>query len=252
MRGVRGGASAVAAVQRRRIDNIPRRRYRGRPFAGFAAMNHRRTAALAALLSLTGCAATPSRAYLERVELLAQLQTLNADLLSHDSATLTLERWCAAHRLADPARVVARRVETLARPIPDDLRARLGVGADEPLGYRRVQLTCGTHVLSEADNWYVPGRLTPEMNHRLDATDEPFGKVVRPLGFQRRTLSAELLWQPLPEGWETRPRGQPDAAPPPREVLRHVALLTAPERGGISVVVETYTAELLARAADRR
>jgi hypothetical protein len=34
-----------------------------------------------------------------RLEALALLQTLNADLLSHDSATLTLDRWCAAHRL---------------------------------------------------------------------------------------------------------------------------------------------------------
>ena len=45
-----------------------------------------------------------------RLEALALLQTLNADLLSHDSATLTLDRWCAAHRLASPARIVAERV----------------------------------------------------------------------------------------------------------------------------------------------
>src|SRR5205823_1457854 len=45
-----------------------------------------------------------------RVEALALLATLNAELLSHDSATLTLDRWCAAHRLASPARIVAERV----------------------------------------------------------------------------------------------------------------------------------------------
>jgi hypothetical protein len=33
-----------------------------------------------------------------------------AELLSHDSATLTLDRWCAAHRMASPARIVAERV----------------------------------------------------------------------------------------------------------------------------------------------
>ena len=211
-----------------------------------------RTVALCLLLVLAGCAGRPSRAYVERVQWLAQLQTLNADLLSHDSATLTLERWCAAHGLADPARVVARRVDTAPRPIPDELRARLGVGADEPLGYRRVQLVCGTHVLSEADNWYVTGRLTPDMNRRLDRTDEPFGKVVRPLGFQRRTVSAELLWKPLPEGWDMTPRPTVVAAPPPREVLRHVAVLSTPTLGAISVVVETYTADVLAPRAQRR
>ena len=142
---------------------------------------------------------------MRRTQLLALLQTLNADLLSHDSATLTLERWCADHRLAQPARILARRVHDLAKAIPDDLRTRLDVGATEPLGYRRVQLVCGEHVLSEADNWYVPSRLTPAMNRTLEATDEPFGKVVKPLDFRRRTLSAEMLWSPLPAGWEMSP-----------------------------------------------
>lgn len=44
----------------------------------------------------------------------ALLQTPNADLLSHDSATFTLERQCAAHKLASPARVVAERVRGVA------------------------------------------------------------------------------------------------------------------------------------------
>jgi hypothetical protein len=47
---------------------------------------------------------------LSRAEALALLQTLNSDLLSHDSATLTLDRWCDAHHLASPARIIAERV----------------------------------------------------------------------------------------------------------------------------------------------
>src|SRR5258707_6108175 len=45
--------------------------------------------------------------FLARVEALAVLQTFNAELLSHDSATLTLERWCDGHRLAAPPRNLA-------------------------------------------------------------------------------------------------------------------------------------------------
>ena len=41
-----------------------------------------------------------------RLEALALLQSLNADLLSHDSATLTLDRWCAAHHLVMPVSVL--------------------------------------------------------------------------------------------------------------------------------------------------
>src|SRR6266403_817697 len=44
--------------------------------------------------------------FVARVEAVALLQTLNVNLLSHDSATLTRERWCDVHRLASPARIV--------------------------------------------------------------------------------------------------------------------------------------------------
>jgi len=203
---------------------------------------------------LAGCASLPpanASGHVARVELLALLQTLNADLLSHDSATLTLERWCADHRLAEPPRILARRVRDVAKPVPDELRAVLKVDAEEPVAYRRVQLMCGSHVFSEADNWYVPGRLTADMNQRLNTTDEPFGKVVQPLHFQRRTLSAELLWSPLPPGWEmpgTRAVPAVDRPPLriPGAVLRHRAVLVDPAQQPFSAVVETYTNQLFA------
>lgn len=185
---------------------------------------------------------------LERAELLALLQTLNADLLAHDSATLTLERWCADHRLAEPPRIVARRLRAAPKPLPDDLRAKLALAQDEPIGYRHVELACGDHVLSEADNWYVPGRLTNEMNVRLDATDEPFGKVVAALHFRRRTLSAQLLWSPLPAGWElARDDRRADAAAlrVPHALLRHEAILYSDAQLPFSAVVETYTNAVL-------
>jgi hypothetical protein len=114
--------------------------------------------------------------FVARLEALALLESLNADLLSHDGATLTLERWCADHQLADPARIVAERVHNVDKPASAEVRAALDVKPDEPLGCRRVRLKCGEHVLSEADNWYVPARLSPEMNHTLETTDTPFAK----------------------------------------------------------------------------
>ena len=87
-----------------------------------------------------------------RLETLALIETLNAELLSHDSATLTLERWCADHRLADPARIVAERVRDVEKPATAEIRAALDVKPDEPLGYRRVRLKCGDRLSSEADN----------------------------------------------------------------------------------------------------
>src|SRR3954452_851184 len=100
--------------------------------------------------------------FVARLEALALLQSLNADLLSHDSATLTLDRWRGTHHLAEPAKIIAERVRDVDKPATDEQRQLLGVSASEPLRYRRVRLKCGTRVLSEADNWYVPARLTPE------------------------------------------------------------------------------------------
>jgi len=185
-----------------------------------------------------------------RVAALAVLQTLNAELLSHDSATLTLDRWCDAHQLASPAKIVAVRDKTAAKPATADHRRVLAVTATEPLRYRRVKLMCGSHVLSEADNWYVPSRLTPEMNRQLETSDIPFGRAVQALHFQRRTLSAQLLWSPLPDGWDVKPAALPDATARtlqvPHEVLQHQAVLTIPDGTPISSVVETYTEEVLA------
>jgi len=73
-----------------------------------------------------------------------------------------------------------------------------------------VHVKCGERVLSEADNWYVPARLTKEMSQVLENSDAAFGRAVQALHFQRRTLAVELAWRPLPEGWEMNPglRGQ--------------------------------------------
>ena len=191
-----------------------------------------------------------SNDFLARVEALALLQTLNADLLGHDSATLTLDRWCDAHRLASPAKVVAVRDKDTTKPPTAEQRRALGVSDGEPIRYRRVKLVCGTHVLSEADNWYVPARLTAEMNQQLETTDIPFGRAVQALHFQRRTLSAKLLWSPLPDGWDVAPAALPDAGSKwlavPHAVLEHRAVLVLPDGSPISQVVETYTEQVLA------
>src|SRR5258706_8434763 len=94
--------------------------------------------------------------FVARVEALALLETLNADLLSHDSATLTLDRWCDSHKLASPAKIVAEQVHGVDKAPTAKQRQELGVSESEPIRYRRVRLHCGDYVLSEADNWYVP------------------------------------------------------------------------------------------------
>jgi len=180
----------------------------------------------AATLLLAAAPQDPQRAVLDQ---------LNARLLAGPTATLALGKWCAEHGVDAPVR---------AEIVPGGLhfasaeqRARLKLGPDEPLGYRRVRLTCGGHVLSEAENWYVPSRLTAAMIQALDTSDTPFGAVIAPLKPSRRNLGAELLWQ--------------GAGAMPDDVLRHRALVLDAAGRPLAEVVETYksSALLIGRAA---
>ena len=188
--------------------------------------------------------------FLTRVELLALIETLNAELLSRSSATLTLEHWCSGHGMAAQPKLVARLERGASKVLGESDRERLAVQDEEQVHYRHVRLFCGDKLLSEADNWYVPSRLTPEMNHLLDETDTPFGRVVRDLDFTRETLSAKLLWSPLPERWEVAP--EPSQPPPgnfieaPDHILEHRAILRTKAGAPFSFVVETYTRDVLA------
>jgi chorismate-pyruvate lyase len=185
--------------------------------------------------------------FVTRLQAQALLATLNSELLSHESATLTLERWCEVHRLASPAKITAERVHDADKRPSQEQRDQLAVSPAEVIRYRRVRLSCGAVLLSEADNWYVPSRLTPEMNRLLDTTDTPFGKVVAALHFQRHTLTSRLLWSPLPADWEMNSTALSEAPKTvPESVLEHRALLSLPAGIPISEVVETYKSGVLA------
>ena len=66
-----------------------------------------------------------------------------------------------------------------------------------------------------------------EMNRTLDTTEIPFGTVVRPLGFHRKTLKMEALGERA-------------------HALRVTALLATGAGAPFSVVVENYSRELVA------
>lgn len=192
--------------------------------------------------------------YLSRLQAQALIQTANAEILGSSSATLSLEKWCRDHRLAADPKVIATLVHGVDKAPTPEQRLRLQVGPDEPIRYRRVQLSCGALVLSEADNWYVPARLSAEMNRLLDTTNTPFGKAVLGLKPFRRTYAATLLWSPLPPQWEMqteRPSNDASAAATatlilPAALFEHRALVFGQDLRPISEVIETYQKGLLA------
>lgn len=147
-------------------------------------------------------------------------ETLNARLLAARSATAVLEQWCGEHHFADPPRIRALPDRRAHRAPHADVRAALQVATDEPVRYRRVRLFCGDRLMSQAENWYVPGRLTPAMNQALETGDTPFGTAIRALQPTRRTLGVQ--W------W------------PGATALRHRALVLDATGRPLAFVVESY------------
>ena len=145
---------------------------------------------------------------------------LNSRLLAAKSATATLEQWCAEKHLADPALIRAVRDPKASRRLSLTERRRIGLGVHARVRYRRVRLMCGGHLMSEAENWYVPGRLTPAINALLDGSETPFGTAIRELAPTRRTLGVEWLHG--------------------ANLFRHRALVLDRDGRVLAEVVETY------------
>jgi hypothetical protein len=164
-----------------------------------------------------------------RDEVLGAFET---NLAAHDSATEALRLWCSARGIAINPEITAQFVRDHDQPAPAGLRQIMDVSHDEPLGYRHVRLSCQGKVLSEANNWYVPGRLSSEMNRALAETDTPFGKVAAPLHFSRSALEMG------PEVAKLCPSGS---------ISMHRALLRLPDGKPLALVIECYTAANLAR-----
>lgn len=156
----------------------------------------------------------------------ARLHIFETQLEANPSATAVLQSWCDAHAPAG-TRIIARQVQPAPVPPPEEARKALAMHPGEAVRYRRVQLMCGGRVLSNADNWYLPGKLTGAMNSTLDHSQTPFGKAVAALHFSRRNLETVYL-----------PPGGPN-------VLRHSAVLLTGKSEPFSFVVETYTKAIL-------
>jgi len=101
-----------------------------------------------------------------------------------------------------------------------------------------VQLKCGDHILSEAENWYVPSRLTSAMNAALDGSDEPFGKVIRPLSPRRQTLALARHWSPIADKTVS-------SAPCDTPVFSHEAMVLDGDGKPLALVAEHYRLELI-------
>ncbi|PNG26244.1 hypothetical protein CR492_08955 [Methylocella silvestris] len=186
-------------------------------------------------------ARAPAQLRLLPAEAGARLQGFNAALLASHSATATLEQWRRGAAAGGPIR--ARRMAGPDKAPTREQRERLEVGREEIVLYRRVELLCGGAILSEAENWYVPSRLSPGIRAMLETSDMPFGRAIIALHPVRKTFAVEIYWRPAEDT-------QPAISAIPWRVLQHRALVHGPDGRPFSEVNEFYTREILAFGAD--
>ena len=200
----------------------PTRRAFGRLLAGGLAIGG------GSLVSGTAFARDP-----QTTENWARYEALVAALLQTGSATETLATW-SRRRGWDDA-IVAHKLEADMRPAPARIAALLDIGEGETVGYRKVALASGERVLSRADNWFTPGRLSSGVNAGLDASQTPFGRLVGRMSPSRQVISADRLWVAPQQ-------------PVPAEVFRLFAVVsgqTGEGRRPLAVVNETYQAVMV-------
>ena len=138
----------------------------------------------AALLAVVAMSEQPRRAGFGPLseEQAAKAEHWNERLLAADNATMELQRWCDEQPgIPSGVRITATILPGSGPKLSPMDRRRLGLGPDDPVAYRHVRLECMGILLSQADNWYVPARLTPQMQSQLAGTKTPFGAVIQPL-----------------------------------------------------------------------
>ena len=162
----------------------------------------------------------------------ATLDQFEAKLAEHDSATVALGEWCAVRQIASPAQItVSDRRQVSSNDPPAKMRRLLGIETRDRFTMRHVHLDCGGKTLSIAWNWYVPSRLTPEMNAALESSTTPFGKIAAPLRFRR--VAVETVKGPAENC-------------PAETISTHLARLVLPDGKPLAYLVECYTAANLA------
>ncbi len=173
----------------------------------------------------------------------ALVRELSDHLLHASTATEALHAWCAAHGLSAGPIAAVKQEPDRPRYADDDVLDELRPERHERIAHRCVRLVHGPVVLSEADNWFIPERLPPEVRSALETTDLPFGGAIARLRPSRRTYF--VSFPELRTASEAGTAGCPFGLPPSMPVLEHKAVVLDQDRRPLSVVSERYCAALL-------
>lgn len=164
---------------------------------------------------------------------------LSDRLLASRSATAALQSWCEEHGIGQ-GKIAVVHLPPARQPAVDDyVLDALMLTKQETISVRRVRLERGRVCLSEADNWFVPERLTKLMVQTLATTNIPFGRVIEHVKPFRRTIHIRFLPDLINGGAQTADLA--DAIP----IFEHTAVVHRADGTPVSVVHEVYRSTLL-------
>ena len=170
------------------------------------------------------------------IALITPVRLLYLHLLSFPTATSALAAWISARGLGSDT----IRAKVMEQAYGSGVATRKGA-----IATRRVQLTCGPHILSEATIVYRDYLLPAELRSQLRSTDLPFGEIVKSLNPSRRTTFASLI--PAPKTLISH-----DLIRPFTPILELHATVTTADYGPIARVREVYGAYLLLNTSSAR
>lgn len=164
---------------------------------------------------------------------------LSDRLLASPSATAVLQSWCEEHGIGQ-GKIAAVHLPLARQPaVADYVLDALMPTRRETITVRCVRLVRGRYCLSEADNWFVPERLTKMMVQTLATTNIPFGRVIERVKPFRRTISIRFLPSSVDCG--ARAPESENAMP----IFEHTAVVHRADGTPVSVVHEVYRSTLL-------
>ena len=165
----------------------------------------------------------------------SRLQRFREGLNLSRTATAFLNDWLYEEFGVIDAELCIDILQTETDPVCEALLRLLDVEQPADLAYRRVVISHDSVALSEAQNWYVPKRLTVEMRRAIARTRQPFGHIVGPIVAHRDELP-RMTQASIPDS--PKPRCK---AP----ILECSALLRRSDDKPISLVREWYTSAIV-------
>ena len=172
----------------------------------------------------------------ENNALITPVRMLYHHLMSFPTATSALAAWISARGLS---------CDTIRAKVMEQAYCNARATRKGAIATRRVLLTCGPYILSEATIVYRDYLLPVELRNQLRSTDLPFGEVIKSLSPSRWTTLASLI--PASKTVISR-----DPIYPFTPILELHATVTTADHGPIARVREVYGAYLLLNTSSAR